>query len=83
MNYVLRSGFPFSKNGLPNDSLYFCDGRLAFAFDKQGVKELRYFMPFKKSPNPLLFRRNIFDCFRCIAEKDGKRYTPEFFDVTI
>ena len=83
MNYVLRNGFPFSKNGLPNGSLYFCDGRLAFAFDKQGVKELRYFMPFKKSPNPLLFRRNIFDSFRCFAEKDGKRYTPEFFNVTI
>lgn len=83
MDCVIKNSFPFSKNGLPNESLYFCDGRLAFSFDHQGVKELRYFMPFKKSPNPLLFRRNIFDCFRCFAEKNGKRYIPEFTNVVL
>ena len=46
MDCVIKNSFPFSKNGLPNESLYFCDGRLAFSFDHQGVKELRYFMPF-------------------------------------
>lgn len=83
MSYCIADGKVFSKNGLPTESLYFCDGRLAFSFDKQGINEIRYFMPFDKSPNPLLFRRNIFDCFRCFAEKDGLRYIPQFCNAVI
>ena len=83
MNYFLKDRKVFSKKGIPNNSIYFCDGRLAFSFDDQGIKEIRYFMPFSKSPNPLLFKRKIFDCFRCYAEKDGLRYTPDLTNVTI
>lgn len=58
--------------------LWFCDGRLGFGFDDKGITRLEYFAPRPRDGSNIIFKRGVFDCFRCTLEKDGLRYAPAF-----
>lgn len=83
MSQQIKNGIVYSKAGIPVSSLRFCDGRLSFAYDEQGVSRLDYFLPNHNQFNTKLFQRGIFDCFRCFVLRNGIRYAPQYKNVEV
>ena len=83
MKYSIKNGAIFSKNGFPLPQQWFADGRLAFLYDKSGVKQIEYFIPTAKDGNRIIFKSNIFDCFRPSIKIGDRRYTPDYKNLYI
>lgn len=83
MKYLVKDGFIYSKNGFPLPKQWFADGRLAFSYDQSGVSQIEYFIPTAKDGNRIIFKRNIFDCFRPSIKMGDRRYTPEYKNLYI
>lgn len=83
MRYSIKNGAIYSKNGFPLPKQWFADGRLAFSYDKSGVEQIEYFIPTAKDGNRIIFKRNIFDCFRPSIQIGERRYTPDYANLYI
>lgn len=83
MKCSIKNGAIYSKKGFPLPKQWFADGRLAFSYDKSGVNQIEYFIPTAKDGNRIMFRRNIFDCFRPSIKIGERRYTPDFTNLYI
>lgn len=83
MRYSIKNGAIYSKNGFPLPKQWFADGRLAFSYDKIGVDQIEYFIPTAKDGNRIIFKRNIFDCFRPSIQIGDRRYTPDYANLYI
>ena len=78
MTYERNQFTIHSERGIPCSPRWFCDGRLSFGYDEKGIYRLEYFMPIKDNGNSIIFRRGIFDCFRCSVRANGLRYCGDY-----
>ena len=72
-----------SEQGIPCSPRWICDGRLSFGYDEKGVYRLEYFMPVRNNGNPIIFRRGIFDCFRCSVRANDLRYCGDYQNTSV
>lgn len=83
MSYAIKDGAIYSKKGFPLPKQWFADGRLTFSYDASGIECIEYFIPTAKDGNRIMFKRNIFDCFRPSVKIGDRRYTPDYCDLYI
>lgn len=81
MSYTIKESAIYSEKGFPLPKQWFADGRLTFSYDRYGVECIEYFIPTAKDGNRIMFKRNIFDCFRPSVQIGERRYTPDYRDL--
>ena len=82
--YKIKKGKILSREGIPGGgSRWLSDGRLSFSWDEKGVQRLEYVPPRADDCCIVLFRRGVFNSFRCFLEKDGATYQPAFRNIEV
>lgn len=71
-SYVVQKGIIYSEGGLPYEPRWFCDGRMAFEADNQGIRQLDYFGA-ESSGNYMIFKKRFWDGIRLFLNKQGVR----------
>ncbi len=71
-SYVVQKGIIYSEDGLPYEPRWFCDGRMAFEVDDQGIRQLDYFGAESKG-NYMIFKKRFWDGIRLFLNKQGVR----------
>ncbi|MDR1530763.1 MAG: hypothetical protein LBS62_00995 [Clostridiales bacterium] len=81
MSYVIKDGTIHAAEGVPQTPRWLADGRLAFSWDGTSVDVVEYYGPREYDSNAIIFRKNVFECFRVYLEKDGRLFSPDFRNV--
>ena len=72
MKYTVEKGVIYSGDGLPWTPRWFCDGRMAFEADNQGISEIDYFGPETRG-SYMVFKKRFWDGMRFYLNDRGNR----------
>ncbi|MDR1061531.1 MAG: hypothetical protein LBL83_10080 [Clostridiales bacterium] len=65
MKRRIDGGAILSERGIPCAPRWLADGRLSFSYGASGVETMEYYFAREFDSNQIVFRRGVFDCFRC------------------
>lgn len=68
-DYVVKNGVILCDDGLPSEPQWFCDGRIAFKYEKCEISQISYFGP-KTSGRAVAFMRHFWNGLRLYMVKD-------------
>lgn len=71
--YKVERGIIYSDGGLPHVPRWFCDGRVAFQADNEGLGDVDFFNP-KTKGSYKLFHKRFWGGMRFYAVEDGERH---------